>query len=66
MARKPIIIDLPYVPLPDDHEQETRLSDLIQRFRSEQLVVFRLILKTFVFASFHNLAMADVLVGRLS
>jgi len=50
MARKPIIIDLPYVPLPDDPEQESRLNGLIQGFRSEQLVVFRLFPKTSVFA----------------
>lgn len=50
IKRKPIIIDLPYVPLPDDPEQETRLRSLIQGFRSEQLVVFRLFPKMSVFA----------------
>lgn len=50
IKQKPIIIDLPYVPLPDDPEQEERLSGLIQGFRSEELVVFRLFPKTSVFA----------------
>lgn len=50
MGRKPVIIDLPYVPFPDNPEQEKRLSDLIQGFRSEHLVVFRLFPKTSVFA----------------
>ena len=50
MARKPIIIDLPYIPFPDHPEQEGWLRDLIQGFRSEQLVVFRLFPKTSVFA----------------
>lgn len=50
MARKPVIIDLPYVPLPDDPAQEERLTNLVARFRSETLVVFRLFPKTSVFA----------------
>lgn len=50
MARKPIIVDLPYVPLPDDPVQEERLKNLLCGFRSEQLVVFRLFPKTSVFA----------------
>ena len=50
IKQKPIVIDLPYVPLPDDLEQEQRLRGLIQGFRSEELVVFRLFPKTSVFA----------------